>query len=180
MNQTKAIIPVSLFFVFAALIFSSCSKEVEVIESNFVNYTDGQRISFSDAEGESFAAEVSLIESGYVILDFDGKLPDLHVQTDGYYVKHWMDLGETIAAPSIYGFNEDIDGNGPNGFADFGQYTSNITLNEKEYRDVASAFVWADTIRYDVHSQRGKGIIGISDFDNRKGFQIAIREWISE
>ena len=173
MKRVKTSIIALIFLSLATLIFTSCTKEQE-IESNYVVYDNGKKLFFTDAEEKSYDAEVELVESGYVILKFKNQLPDLHIQSSGFYVKHWMDLGE-ITAPNILGFSEGINGNGPNGFADFGKYTSDITLNGKRYTNVASCFVWADTIRYNVHSQRGKGVIGISDFDDRNGFQIDLK-----
>ena len=173
MKNYKLTIRTFTALLVATLIFSSCSEET-AIETNYVLYQDGETLSFSDGEDNTFEAEVKVVESGYVIIKFgENKLPDLHIESNGFYVKHWMDLGE-ITAPNILGFSEDINGDGPNGFADFGQYTSDVELNDNVYKDVASAFVWADTIRYNVHSKRGVGIIGISDFDSRNGFQIDI------
>ena len=171
MKRIKTTLNTLIFISLALFTFTSCEKVDEEVESNYVVYSDGQKLLFTDSDDKEYDAEVELIESGYVILNFNNQLPDLHIQSNGSNVKHWMDLGE-VMAPTIWSYREDINGNGPNGFADFAQYTRDIILNAKEYTNVASCFVWADTIRYHIHSQRGKGIIGISDFDSKNGFQI--------
>lgn len=171
MKKIKTILNTLIFLSLVLLTFTSCEKEDEGVKSNYVVYTDGQKLSFTDANDKDYNAEVELVESGYVVLNFNNQLPDLHIQSNGSHVKHWMNLGE-IMAPTIWSYREDINGDGPNGFDDFGQYTTDITLNDKDYTNVASCFVWADTIRYHIHSQRGIGVIGISDFDSKHGFQI--------
>ena len=118
MKNYKFTIKTFALLLGATLIFASCNKDLE-IDTSFVIYETGEKLAFSGEADKTYNAEVEIEESGYAILKFGGELPDLHIQSDGHFVKHWMDLGE-VSAPHILGFREDINGNGPNGFDDFG------------------------------------------------------------